>query len=173
MRQSQTGGGSEMIISADTSALVALSGIVQLRLLERIFGKVAIPPAVHREIVDQGLGWLEAAEAQAAIHDGEWLRVWTEPFEMLSAPFRKLDAGELEAISLARHLNCLCLLDERRGRAFAEAHGVRVIGSLGVIVLAKNKGLVHKVAPLIDAMRANGINLADSLISVILSECGE
>jgi uncharacterized protein len=162
-----------MIIAADTSPLVALSGIRRLGLLRTIFGEVVIPPAVYREIIDQGVGWLEAEEVQAAILAGELVKVWSKPFGLLSAPARKLDAGEVEAISLAKHMNSLCLLDERRGRAFAEANGVRVIGSLGVIIRAKNRGLVTKVAPLIEAMRANGINLADSLISAVLSECDE
>lgn len=103
-----------------------------------LFDRVVIPPAVETEL--------------RCAH--ETLPVWLEviapkmiPSTVLEAG---LDAGETEAIALALELlPDALLIDERLGRRLAQRHGLQVTGLLGLLLLAKNSGLISTVVPLI------------------------
>ena len=65
----------------------------------------------------------------------------------------QLDAGEAEAIALAvEHPGSAVLLDEQRGRAYALALGVPVVGTFGLLTRTKRQGAVPAVRPLLDAL---------------------
>jgi uncharacterized protein len=64
-----------------------------------------------------------------------------------------LDAGEREVIALAMEIsNSKVLLDEKKARQVAQNFGLQVIGTIGILLLAKSKGIIPKVSPLLDAM---------------------
>ena len=85
-----------------------------------------------------------------------------------------LGAGETEAICLALELGAAqLLLDERQGRRFAQALGIRVIGTVGVLLLAKDRGLLSAVRPEIDALVRTGFRLASWVIDDALATAGE
>ena len=76
------------------------------------------------------------------------------------------------ALALEHHIG-LVAIDERRGRLFARDAGLRVTGSLGVLLRAKRLGLIEEVRPRIDQMRAAGIWTSDSLFNAVLREAKE
>jgi len=65
------------------------------------------------------------------------------------------------------------LIDERRGRAVATELGLRVLGTGGLLVAAKQSGHVAEVAPLLAALRERGYRLSDRLVEAILERCDE
>ena len=162
-----------MFIAADTSFLIAFSAIQRMDLLRAAVGEVWIPPAVYEELVTDGEGWMNARQAQSEVHGGEWLRRWTVPFACLPSSSAKLGKGELEAVSLAFHNQGVCLVDERRGRAFAKSVGVRVVGSLGVLARCKKSGLIPAVTPLVRAMEESGIYRDPELVVQFLADLNE
>lgn len=81
---------------------------------------------------------------------------------------------EAEAIALAReHPGATLLMDERRGRRYAEALGIPIVGTAGLLVRAKQRGLIAEVRPLLDDLRAVGFWLSDPLYALVLALAGE
>ncbi len=135
------------VVVADTTPLNYLILIGQVELLRELFGKVMIPEAVLAE--------LRHPKAPSAVTNWllrlpEWLTV--EKVERLDQTIQ-LGHGENEAISLAveRRIS-IVLMDERRGRSAAETRGLLPVGTLNVLDLADERGLVDGVAVL-EALR--------------------
>jgi predicted nucleic acid-binding protein len=85
-----------------------------------------------------------------------------------------LGPGESEAISLALEIHAdRLIVDERAGRRVAEALGIRVAGVLGLLVLAKQRGLVPFVRPHLDALLQSGFRADPELVKRILRRAGE
>jgi len=124
-----------MLIVADTSALVALAACQQLHLLEVLFADIRVPPAVHRECTVPGKPGADAL--------GEYLR--GKVAEVVLSEFviavTGLGQGELEAMALYRKLSAdELLVDDQRARKVARFNGMRVIGSVGVLLAAREPG---------------------------------
>ncbi|MBD2770607.1 DUF3368 domain-containing protein [Iningainema sp. BLCCT55] len=85
-----------------------------------------------------------------------------------------LDLGEAEAIALAVELNAVRLIiDERRGRKEAIKLGVQVTGLLGILLTAKQQGLVPLVQPILDDLIANDFWVRKELYTEVLLLAGE
>lgn len=85
-----------------------------------------------------------------------------------------LGAGETEVIALALELRAgSILLDDRDARRLATALGLRVAGTLGVLLLAKERGVLSTVKPTIEALAATDFHLAPWLIDDALVTAGE
>jgi len=160
-----------LIVIADAGPIVALSIVGQLDILGRLFGKVLVPGAVYREVVIEGRGRPGADElAQAS---------WVERVDVAPPPdallAEELGPGEAEAITLAvRRRADLILIDERKGRRIATlAYHLRVKGTAGMLVLAKQLGLISSVRPLLEALRGGGYYIAENLMELASREVGE
>lgn len=86
---------------------------------------------------------------------------------------RTLDRGEAAAIPLAERLGADLLCDDAAGRAEARRRGISVVGTLGVLLLAKRKGLLPKVRPVMESMVREGMYVAAALARAVLSLAGE
>lgn len=87
----------------------------------------------------------------------------------------QLDPGESEAIALAREVGgaTTLIIDERRGRRVAKSLGLQVIGSAGLLVTAKDLGLISTVEPLLIRLRDSGLRLSYQLSDEILEAANE
>ncbi|MCX7853977.1 MAG: DUF3368 domain-containing protein [Caldilineales bacterium] len=95
-----------------------------------------------------------------------------EPSPNLEPIVRRLGAGEGQAIVLAHHLGALLLMDERLGRSARRA-GVQVTGVVGVLIRAKETGLLSQVRPVLEAMRREGYWLSDAVLDTAARLAGE
>src|SRR5580765_4415457 len=153
---------------ADTSHLVAFSAIDRLDVLRGIFPEVTVPLAVMAEL--EAGEWKEAEAVLREIRLNTWMRigpVCAEAFPV--APPARLGAGEIETLRLAFSWKLNALVDDREARRFAARIGVKVVGSLGVLVKAKALGLISAVRPLVEGMLDHGIRLNSELVSHVLS----
>ena len=160
-----------MNIVCNSGPLIALGGIDRLDLLQSLFGTVSIPIEVEAECLAGG----PARTGREAIQRATWLQVvdlGTSPDPLLTS---LLDLGESRAIELALKLKAGALLmDEARGRRVARnIYGLTVVGTGRILVEAKLAGLVAAVAPLVEAIRANGYWLSDRIVAEILRQAGE
>ncbi len=146
-------------VVADSSPLITLAGIGKLHLLRDLYGPVAVPPAVWDEVTAQGDDRRGAAE----VRNAAWIEVvpLRSP-EAAEALLAYVDPGEAEAICLARELGARWfIVDDRRGQKRAAERGVKTVGTLGVIVTAKNEGLVEDAAALFDELERGGFYISD------------
>lgn len=67
----------------------------------------------------------------------------------------------------------MILLDDGSGRRLAREQGLRPIGCAGILVLAKEQGLIHEFVPLLDELRAAGLYLSDGAYQVVRRQAGE
>lgn len=152
-----------MLIIADSSALISLAVCQKLSVLDQLYGEVKVLKAVFSEVTQAGKPQSEILRSY--LHDkvsdidlSEWM------FD-----FGELGRGELEAIALFKKLHAdLLLLDDKKARKIAELNEIPIIGSLGVLLFAKKKGLIELVKPSIENLQASGIHISKSLIQRIL-----
>jgi predicted nucleic acid-binding protein len=161
-----------VIIVSDSGPIIHLSLVGRIDLLPRLYGRILIPDLVYKEVVESGEGLPGSSE----LKDAEWVvRADHNPeatlFQMLSA---ELDPGEAAAIWLAVEREAsLILSDDRQARLAAERLGIPVVGTIGILVQAKRKGLVSALSPLLLHLKSKGVWLSTSLIQNVLAEVGE
>ena len=150
--------------------MICLARINQLELLPRLFAKILVPPEVWDEVTVRGQGHPGAYEVSQV--------TWTtiqKPDPQLVKPLSILvDAGEAQAIALAQTTaDCTILLDDARARKVAQRIGIKQIGTIGLLLRAKRRGLIEKIRPQIDGLVENGIYIRKELIDAVLKDAGE
>ncbi|MBD1808032.1 DUF3368 domain-containing protein [Microcoleus sp. FACHB-SPT15] len=160
-----------MIVVSNTSPISNLAAIGQLELLQQLYGNIIIPPAVYQELINSG----DTDPATLAVQTLDWIQ--TQPVSdrvLLETLQTNLDPGEAEAITLAVEINAQRLIiDERRGRNEAIRLGLQVTGLLGIVLAAKQQGLIASVQPILDDLRANNFWIRDALYAEVLRLAGE
>jgi predicted nucleic acid-binding protein len=162
-----------MKIVSDTGPIIGLAKIGRLDLLKSLGEEVGIPPFVHRELFAKT--GKESSDIDNALK--EFIRVVTVNISESGkvAVLHDLDEGERQAIALASALgkDVLLLMDDHAGRQAARELGVPVTGLLGLVLLAKEKGLVNHVGSLIEELREAGYWLSDEVMEVARKLAGE
>lgn len=148
------------VIIADASCLILLEKIGALGLLPQLFGRITITDIVAEEY---GLTLPEWVLVEAA-RDDRQLRLLA----------LTLDRGEASAIALAlEQANCLLIIDERKGRQVAQRLQLTVTGTLGILIRAKNEGLIAAIKPLLAAISITNFRLSEQLVQLVLKQAGE
>lgn len=143
---------SERIVS-DSTCLIALERIGNVEILSALFRSIIIPPAVQREF---GISV-------------PWLKVTQLVHPSIAATLKTIvDDGEAEAIALAREHNCRMITDDRRARSVARQYGLDVVGTVGILVLAKQRGIVSSIRPLLTNLENVGFYFSTELREEVL-----
>lgn len=152
------------MVVADTSPLNYLVLIGHINLLPQLYGRVLIPESVLEELSD-----IEAPPLVRnwATNRPQWIEV-SPATSIDDAGLSRLHAGERDAISLGLTVHAdAVLLDERRGRQEAENRGLKLIGTLGVLVAAYDRGLINLGAA-IDSLRQTSFHASPKLLASIV-----
>ncbi|HRG47577.1 MAG TPA: DUF3368 domain-containing protein [Leptospiraceae bacterium] len=152
-----------MIVISDTSPFIALLNINKIELLHTLYGKIIIPNGVREELFRNKFNQKSILELLRK----DYVQVFDLTDRILyHSLIQYLDAGESEAIALAVELNAdLLLIDEKKGRIEAEKQGLKVIGTLGILIDAKRKGLISNLSDTIEELKSKiGFRLHPSLI---------
>ncbi|GHU48667.1 DUF3368 domain-containing protein [Spirochaetia bacterium] len=130
-----------MIIVSDSSPLIGLAVCDKLDLLPALFDEVIIPEAVYNEVTVPGKRGFDTI---AAWSNGKVVRI--ENTDFVSTMIANLDRGESEAIALYWEKKAdYLLIDEIIGRSIARANGINIIGTAGILTMAKEQGLIAEV----------------------------
>lgn len=158
----------------DASPLIVMAKSGLIPVLNGVAEDVIIPQTVYAECtVEASLPGAQAVRAAAEAGHIHLRPDATGPGEGPGAELSGLDAGELAAIHLAAALQCPVLIDERLGRQAARARGLTVIGSAGLLLAAKQRGLIPAVAPILSQWRQSGYFLSVGMIEAVLKRAGE
>ena len=147
-----------MIIVADTTPISELAKVNYLNLLPKLFGRMVIPQGVYDELTTgrhpaaelvQKLSWLDVV----AVNN----RLVVKELQQVS----NLDLGESEAIALAEEMNAdQLLIDEKAARRVAMTRNLPLIGTMGVLLLAKRQGELKNVKDVLDQMQQQGTRIS-------------
>jgi uncharacterized protein len=159
------------VVISDTSPLRALAHLGHMQWLQELFHQIRLPPAVASEL-------RHPPSALAAVDITGWhfLVIQSPSNVQRVSEFRlRLDAGEAEALALAEELHAdVVLMDELAGREVARQCGFTVLGTLGILLRAKQQGLCPAVAPLLDRLQGElNFFISPGLRQTILRQAGE
>jgi predicted nucleic acid-binding protein len=131
---------SEPIVT-DSTCLIGLERIQRLEILPALFKPISAPPEVQREF-GVTVPWL-GSEIPA-------------DYALVTALKMLVDHGEAEAIALAQGQKRRVILDDRRARGIAKNLGIRVIGTVGILMLAKKERVIPAIRPIMNELEATG-----------------
>ncbi len=153
------------LVISNTSPLFYLHRLRRLDLLQKLYRRIAVPEAVVNELKagrDQG-------EDAPDVADYDWIEVRTVRTPILVRLITDLGTGEAQVLALAlEEPDCLVILDDRLAREVARLQNLRVTGTAGVILKAKQEGYIPAVAPLLDRLLQLDFRLSDTVKANIL-----
>lgn len=159
-----------MIVVSDTTPLISLLKINRIDLLEKLFGDVLIPQAVFDELTADERFQLEANR----IRQTKFIAV--KPVNPESASILKratgLDQGESEAIVLTDELKAdLLLMDEAKGRNVSAQMGLRIMGTIGILMAAyeEHELTSDEVRECVDGLQRAGRHIGQRHYQMLLS----
>jgi len=161
----------QRLVLSDASPLIALALVERLDLLRSLFGEISITEIVKAEVL--GDGSKPGTASIAAAVQAAWLRVIPDAWPLPQFP--ALDEGEASILRAAINLGvpCLVLIDERAGRAVAKELGVAMAGTVGLIVLAKKRGLIPSARAAFAELLEKDFRIGAEMIRAALVQAGE
>lgn len=155
------------VVLADAGPLIALARLDALSLLAKLFGSVIAPAAVHGECLAKETE--DSRRIEAAIKAG-WLRIESPVMPLPPIP-RSLGEGEKQAIALAQsHPRSLLILDDRLARRQAARLGLAFMGTVRLLVIAEQRGLVDSAERGVDDLRRSGYRISPDILRRIRQE---
>jgi predicted nucleic acid-binding protein len=135
-------------IIVDTSCLIILSKIKELPLLKLLYGEVLITDIIAKEF-----------------DEPDWIIIC--PIKLNENVFlfeKRIDKGEASAIMLALEIpNSIIIIDDFKGRALAKELGIKVTGTIGIIISAKNKKLIPSIKPILEKIKETNFYISKEL----------
>lgn len=147
-------------IISDSSCLIVFDKMNELNILNELYGKIFTTTEVAAEYGKALPDWIEIKEVKNKNNIIELENI--------------VDKGEASAIALAVEVkDCVIIIDDLKARNLAKRIGLNITGTLGIILKAKQKGIITSVKPMIFKLRKTNFRLTKNLENNILFESGE
>jgi predicted nucleic acid-binding protein len=156
-------------VVSNTTPILSLLKIGKLELLKSLYGSVFIPESVFYEI-EAG----KNKEYYTNLKEINWITI-----EAVNSPSSRsylfdLDDGEAETLILAQEKQAdLVIIDEKSGRRYAKILNIPLTGTVGVLLKAKEKGLISAIGPLLEDLCIKQSWINPDLMEKALSLAGE
>ena len=161
-----------MIVVSDTTPLIGLASIGRLSVLRELFGEVYIPQAVYDEAVTHGH---TEGSAKRDVDNSNWIHV-TQVQDRLAVNvlLDEMDLGEVETIVLAGEMQAdWVLMDEKKGRRKLSQLDIPKIGTMGILLKAKQIGLISSLKHEIEGLQKISFSISQTVIDEVLKMAGE
>ena len=144
-----------MKVVIDTSVLIALSRIGKLDLLRNLYTLVLAPRAVAEEYGEPLPEWIKVLDVKNK--------------QLVRALLEYLHRGEAEAITLAIEAEAnIVILDDKKARSIARRLGLKIIGTVGILVLAKKQKLLDDIEAEINRLLQKSFYLSQDVTTKAL-----
>ena len=157
-------------VICNTSPLQYLYQVDLLHLLPTLFGAAQAPPAVAAELAEGGQRGVRLPE----LAELSWMTVRPVRDRTLLPLVTSLGNGEKEVLALGLETpDHLLVLDDRNARRYAGAAGLDITGTLGILVLAKERGLVDTVGPILNRLQDLQFRIDAGTLDIVLDMAEE
>ncbi len=156
----------------DSSTIIALAEINMVNIVEALGMEIIVPQAVYEEVVVRGRSRPGSGELEDLSRRGKVKVLAARDRALVEALHDPLGMGESEAIALAVEHGCTVILDDRIARLKAKSMGLTVKGTIGLLRLAYDKGLIDKdkLIQAIRELKEHGFRVSDNIINEILEK---
>ena len=158
-------------VIVNSTPLITLGNIGKLEILRQVYEKIVMPEAVYQEVSKK-----QDASSNALRSASEWILVESiinpADYQMYRS---RLHAGEVEVMILAQQSPKadLIVLDDMAARRTAEYLDLTVTGTIGVLIKAKQRGLIPAVLPVLEELESNGFFISERVKRMIAAKTGE
>ncbi len=158
-------------VVANTTPFIALCHVNQLEILKKLYGQVIIPTAVYKEISAKSDSICKKMVDEAL----DWIQVETIQDQLAKAMYKtQLHDGEVEVMILSKEMGAdVVIIDDANAKKYAKYLGLPVTGTLGVLIKAKQKGLIKELKPILFQLKEKGIYISQNLVELCLKQAGE
>jgi uncharacterized protein len=152
-------------VIADTSSIQYLHQTDLLDLLPTLYQRILIPQAVVDELTQGRSQGIVLPNPETL----SWITLSKVPTSKLIPLIPRLGAGEREVISLAlSHSDSLVILDDALARNYAQQMSIKLTGTLGILLKAKQSGYITKIAPILEQLDTLRFRLSPATRTAIL-----
>lgn len=154
-----------MVVVTDAGPLIHLGSCNCLWVLKDLFGRVLVPSSVWKEATAH-----RSLPGAAEVIQANWLEVVSAPTVKTRPRFAglALHEGERDGLELALELPAdLFLSDDQAAVRAARAVDVAVVGSVGVLIRAKENGLLNEVLPKLRMMQSRGFWMSKRFVGTV------
>ena len=141
-------------IIADTSSLIAFERINLLQILCKIYKEVVIPESVIKEFGNLSLPCLSIRKVESNL------------LKLLIADLN-LGKGEADVVALASQTGLKIIIDDSKARRVAENMGLKLTGTIGVLLKAERLGLIASAHDKVRELREKGFYVSEELLEDI------
>ena len=153
------------LVISNTSPLFYLHRLGQLELLHKLYGRILVPEAVVEELKagrDQG-------EDVPDIADYNWVEVCSVRIPEVVSLIMDLGPGEAQVLAMAlENPDSLAIIDDGLARELARARDIRITGTVGVLLKAKQAGYIKSVKSLLETLIQLDFRLSEVVVDTIL-----
>lgn len=155
------------LVISDSGPIFSLAILGKLLLLDKIFDEIHIPTAVWVEISkDKSTPYYEQIE----VYFRDKIREISGTNQLMFV----MDYGESESVILYNEMDAdYLLIDDKKARNIAESFGINCIGTIGVLSIAKDRGLIIELRPLFEKLIQNKRYYSKKLLNAILERFNE
>lgn len=130
---------SDLVFISNSSPLIAFLKKKEFKLLKLLFDEILIPEAVYNELIDSKKHQNQIRFLENAVKE-KWIKI--KNIKKLQITNLNLGKGEIEAINLCLdYQNSILLIDEKKASRTAQTLGIQVLGTLGILLLAKEQDI--------------------------------
>ena len=146
----------QTLIISDTVCLILLDNIGKIDILKILFGQITVTTIIAEEFKNVLPDWIIIENPKNVDNFNKLAEI--------------IDPGEASAIALSQEIsNSLLILDDLKARKLASKLGLRVTGTVAILLLAKEKGILLSIEELIIDLRNTNFRLSEELIEKLRS----